>query len=53
MDTPHIPVPEPGYIFVASITTRDGKKLWARNYGLKAFRIKARLKPPAKVTEAR
>lgn len=27
------------YIFRASITTKDGTKLYARDYGKKAFRI--------------
>ncbi len=27
------------YIYVASITTRDGRKIYARWYGKKAFRI--------------
>ena len=34
-------VPRPGYkiIFVASITTKAGKVLYARNYGKRAFPI--------------
>lgn len=27
------------YIFVAFITLRNGKRIYARNYGLRAFRI--------------
>lgn len=34
-------VPRPGYkiVFVAWITTKDGKILYARNYGKRAFPI--------------
>jgi hypothetical protein len=32
------------YIFVASIRTRKGKRIFARHYGLKAFRLKVRKK---------
>lgn len=28
-----------GFIFRPWTTTRDGKVIWARNYGLRAFRI--------------
>ena len=28
------------YIFVAYITTKSGKRIYAKDYGLKAFRIK-------------
>ena len=34
------------YIYRASIRTRDGKRIFARQYGLKAFRIEIRLKHP-------
>lgn len=30
------------YIFVKSITTRSGKKIFAAAYGLKAFRIRVK-----------
>jgi len=33
------------YIFVASIRLRNGKRIFAYQYGLKAFRIKVREKP--------
>jgi len=29
-----------GYIYVKFITTRDGRRIYAASYGLKAFRIK-------------
>lgn len=34
-------VPRPGYkiVFVSHITTKDGKILYARNYGKRAFPI--------------
>jgi hypothetical protein len=34
-------VPRPGYkiVFVAYVTTKDGKVLYARNYGKRAFPI--------------
>jgi hypothetical protein len=34
-------VPRPGYkiVFVSSIRTKDGKVLYARNYGKRAFPI--------------
>jgi hypothetical protein len=42
-DTPkRAEVPEPGCIFVASVTTRSGKRIFARNYGLKAFCIRVK-----------
>ena len=31
------------YIFVASIRLRNGKRIFASQYGLKAFRIKVRV----------
>jgi hypothetical protein len=33
------------YIFVASIRLRNGKRIFASQYGLKAFRIKIRVAP--------
>ena len=30
------------YVFVAYITTRDGRRIFASNYGKKAFRIAVR-----------
>jgi hypothetical protein len=30
------------YIYVASITLRNGKRIYAASYGLKAFRIRVR-----------
>lgn len=30
------------YIYRSSITLKSGKKIYARNYGLKAFKIKKR-----------
>lgn len=35
-------IPEPEYIFRASITLKDGRKLIAAHYGLKAFKIPVR-----------
>lgn len=35
-----------GYIYRASIRLRDGRRIYARQYGLKAFRIRIRPKPP-------
>lgn len=32
------------YIYVAFITLKNGKKLYARSYGKKAFRIKVKSK---------
>lgn len=34
------------YIYRASIRTRDGKRIFARQYGLKAFRIEIRHNRP-------
>jgi hypothetical protein len=36
---------EETYIFVASIRLRNGKRIFASQYGLRAFRIKVRRKP--------
>lgn len=33
------------YVFVASIRLRNGKRIFAAQYGLKAFRIKVRRTP--------
>lgn len=36
---------EPGeYVYVAYITTRNGRRIYASQYGLKAFRLKNRRK---------
>ena len=37
-------VVETEYIYVAFITPRDGRRIYAKNYGLKAFRIPVRRK---------
>jgi hypothetical protein len=44
MDTP-----KGRYIYRASIRLRNGKRIYARQYGLKAFRIK--LRDPKAATE--
>ncbi|MEC9434079.1 MAG: hypothetical protein VYD87_14340 [Pseudomonadota bacterium] len=36
------------FIFRSSIRTRNGKRIYARHYGLTAFRIRIRKKPPPK-----
>ena len=33
---------KPQYIFCSSMKTRDGRTIYAKDYGLKAFRIPAR-----------
>lgn len=40
--------PEPDgfeFVYVAFITLRNGKRLYARQYGRRAFRLKVRKKP--------
>jgi len=39
--------PEPKYIFRPWITLPDGRKLYARNYGKKAFKIPVNENPKA------
>ena len=41
---------ETGIIFVASIRLRNGKRIYASQYGLKGFPIKVRDKPPKQLT---
>jgi len=36
----------PDYIFRASIRLRDGRRIYAQNFGLKAFKIRVRHDPP-------
>lgn len=38
------------YVFCSSIRLRNGKRIYARHYGLKAFRIKIRNKPPKQLS---
>lgn len=39
-------IDEAQYIFCASIRLRNGKRIFARQYGLKAFRIKVKRRDP-------
>jgi hypothetical protein len=36
---PEIPTTNEGYIFRPWITTKDGRRIYAKDYGLTAFRI--------------
>jgi ribosomal protein L34 len=40
--TPEIPEQRDGYIFRSWIATKDGRRIYARDFGLKAFRIQVR-----------
>jgi hypothetical protein len=43
METGRTEVPDE-YVYVAYITTRNGRRIYASQYGLKAFRLKIRAK---------